>query len=234
VGVSQVWKDFQVINLEVSLPEEGVVTITLNRPTKKNALTIALRDEIVDALADLGEDKDVCCVVVTGAGDTFCAGFDLGEFTVADTEFQERLWASSDRFHHALLRFPLPLIAAINGPALAGGFDLAVLCDLRIASHTARFAHPERSFGDVMYGPLHDLVGGGIARELCLTGRVVGADEARQLGLVMQVVAPTELGAVVQEIARGIAAFPRNFTLRTKAKIIGRMAIAPTTMTLDL
>jgi enoyl-CoA hydratase/carnithine racemase len=85
-----------------------------------------------------------------------------------------------------------------------------------------------------MYGPLHDLVGGGIARELCLTGRVVGADEARELGLVMQVVAPTELGAVAQEVARGIAAFPRDFTLRTKAKIIGRMAIAPTTMTLDL
>jgi enoyl-CoA hydratase/carnithine racemase len=223
-----------VSNLEVSLPEEGVVTVTLNRPTKKNALSIALRDEIVDALADLAEDEDVSCVVVTGAGDTFCAGFDLSEFTVSDTEFQSRLWASSDRFHHALLQFPLPLIAAIHGPALAGGFDLAVLCDLRIASYTARFAHPERSFGDVMYGPLHDLVGGGIARELCLTGRSIGVDEARELGLVMKVVAPTELAAVAQNVARGIATFPRSFTIRTKAKIIGRMAIAPTTMTLDL
>jgi enoyl-CoA hydratase/carnithine racemase len=223
-----------VINLEVSVPEEGVVTITLNRPAKKNALSIALRDEMVDTLADLAENEGVSCVVVTGAGDTFCAGFDLGEFNVADIEFQKELWVSSDRFHHALLRFPLPLIAAINGPALAGGFDLAVVCDLRIASHTARFAHPERSFGDVMYGPLHDLVGGGIARELCLTGRVVGAHEARELGLVMQVVAPTELTAVAQEVAQGIAAFPRSFTIRTKAKIIERMAIAPTTMTLDL
>jgi len=223
-----------VINLEVSVPEAGVVTITLNRPAKKNALSVALRDEMVGTLAGLAEDEGVSCIVITGAGDTFCSGFDLAEFNVGDEEFQRELWASSDRFHHALLRFPLPLIAAVNGPALAGGFDLAVLCDLRIASHTARFAHPERSFGDVVYGPLHDLVGGGVARELCLTGRPVGADEARELGLVMQVVARAELAGVAQDVARRIAAFPRDFTIRTKAKIIGRMAIDPTTMTLDL
>ena len=63
-----------------------------------------------------------------------------------------------------------PLVAAVNGPAIAGGFDLAVMCDLRLASATARFAHPERSFGDVVYGPLHDLVGGAVARELTLAG----------------------------------------------------------------
>ena len=216
------------------MPEAGVVTITLNRPAKKNALSVALRDEMVGTLAGLAEDEGVSCIVITGAGDTFCSGFDLAEFNVGDEEFQRELWASSDRFHHALLRFPLPLIAAVNGPALAGGFDLAVLCDLRIASHTARFAHPERSFGDVVYGPLHDLVGGGVARELCLTGRPVGADEARELGLVMQVVARAELAGVAQDVARRIAAFPRDFTIRTKAKIIGRMAIDPTTMTLDL
>ena len=72
------------------------------------------------------------------------------------------------------------LVAAVNGPALAGGFDLAVLCDLRIASSSARFGHPERSFGDVVYGPLHDLVRGAVARDLCLTGRTVAASEARR------------------------------------------------------
>ena len=159
--------------------DEGVVTIILDRPHKKNALSIALREEVIDALERLRSEDSVSCVVVTGQGDTFSAGFDLSEFAVHDRAFQRQLWESSDRFHHALLRFPLPLIAAVNGPALAGGFDLAVLCDLRIASSSARFGHPERSFGDVIYGPLHDLVGGAVARDLCLTGRTIDANEAR-------------------------------------------------------
>ena len=172
--------------------------------------------------------------MVTGQGDTFSAGFDLSEFAVHDRAFQRQLWESSDRFHHALLRFPLPLIAAVNGPALAGGFDLAVLCDLRIASSSARFGHPERSFGDVIYGPLHDLVGGAVARDLCLTGRTIDANEARELGLVSHVVAPTELMSVAGEVARSVAAFPRELSIRTKAKIVARMSIDPKTKTLDL
>ena len=214
--------------------DEGVVTIILDRSHKKNALSIALREEVIDALELLRSDDSVSCVVVTGQGDTFSAGFDLSEFAVDDRAFQGHLWESSDRFHHALLRFPLPLIAAVNGPALAGGFDLAVLCDLRIASSSARFGHPERSFGDVVYGPLHDLVGGAVARDLCLTGRTVDANEAHELGLVSRVVGPTELMSVTGEVARSIAAFPRELSVRTKAKIVARMSIDPKTKTLDL
>ena len=214
--------------------DEGVATIVLDRPHKKNALSIALREEMIDALERLRSDDSVSCVMVTGQGDTFSAGFDLSEFAVDDRAFQAQLWDSSDRFHHALLRFPLPVIAAVNGPALAGGFDLAVLCDLRIASSTARFGHPERSFGDVVYGPLHDLVGGAVARDLCLTGRTVDANEARELGLVSRVVAPTELLSVAGEVARSVAAFPRELSMRMKAKIVARMSIDPKTKTLDL
>jgi enoyl-CoA hydratase/carnithine racemase len=221
-------------NIRVSSSEDGVATITLDRPHKKNALSVALREEMLDALEHLGADESVCCVVVTGAGDTFSAGFDLSEFAIDDELFQRQLWDSSDRFHQALLRFPLPLIAAVNGPALAGGFDLAVLCDLRIASHSARFSHPERSFGDVIYGPLHDLVGGAVARDLCLTGRTLDANEAHELGLVSRVVAPAELATTAGELAKGIAAYPRAFSIRTKAKIIDRMSIDPSTKTLDL
>jgi enoyl-CoA hydratase/carnithine racemase len=221
-------------SIRISPCEDGVVTITLDRPQKRNALSVALREEVVDALTQLHSDESVCCAVITGAGDTFSAGFDLSEFAVDDAAFQRRLWDSSDRFHHALLRFPLPLIAAVNGPALAGGFDLAVLCDMRIASSSARFSHPERSFGDVVYAPLHDLVGGAVARDLCLTGRTVDASEAHELGLVSRLVPSTDLMVVAREVAKNIAAFPRELSLRTKEKIIARMSIDPNTRTLDL
>jgi enoyl-CoA hydratase/carnithine racemase len=223
-----------VADIRVSRYGEGVATITLDRPHKKNALSVALREEVLHALEDFRSDDSICCIVVTGEGDTFSAGFDLSEFAKDDEAFQRRLWDSSDKFHETFLRFPLPVIAAVNGAALAGGFDLAVLCDLRIASSSARFGHPERSFGDVVYGPLHDLVGGAVARDLCLTGRTVDADEARELGLVSQVVAPDELMDVTLEVASSIAAFPRELSIRTKAKIIARMSIDPGTKTLEL
>jgi enoyl-CoA hydratase len=221
-------------NIRVSPCEDGVATITLDREEKKNALSVALRLEMIDALEHLRGDDSVRCVVLTGKGDTFSAGFDLSEFAIDDAVFQSQLWDSSDRFHHALLQFPLPLVAAVNGPALAGGFDLAILCDLRIASSSARFGHPERSFGDVVYGPLHDLVGGAVARDLCLTGRTIEAGEAHGLGLVSRVVAPTELVVATRKLARSIASFPRELSIRTKAKIIARMSIDTNTKTLDL
>src|SRR5919106_1800035 len=173
--------------------QDGVATLTLNRIEKKNALSIALRDELSDALDDLAGDDTVKSVVITGAGDVFSSGFDLREFQ--QPELADELWASSDRFHATVLQFPLPLVAAVNGPAIAGGFDLAVMSDIRVAADTARFAHPEIEFGDVVYGPLHDLVGGAVARELCFTGRVVEADEAKALGLVSSAVAPDALMA---------------------------------------
>jgi enoyl-CoA hydratase len=212
-------------------PVDGIATLTLNRPAKRNALSITLRDAVSDALDRLASDDGVRYVVITGAGEVFSAGFDLGEFTSADPDV---LWASSDRFHHAVLRFPLPTVAAVNGPALAGGFDLAVLCDIRVASDRAHFAHPEQRFGDVVYAPLHDLVGGAVARELCFTGRAVAADEARSIGLVHEVVPHAELASAVARTATEIAAAPREFLLRTKAKAIARAGIDPSTRTLDL
>jgi enoyl-CoA hydratase/carnithine racemase len=218
----------------VSPVDDGVVTVTIDRPSKKNALSIAVRDELSHALDRLGADDDVRCVVITGAGDVFSAGFDLKEFAVDDAEFQKRLWESSDRFHRVVLGFPLPIVAAVNGAALAGGFDLAVMCDLRIASTTARFAHPERTFGDVVYGPLHDLVGGAVARELCLTSRVVDAAAALELGLVTRVVSSDQVLAVAQDVARDVAVAPRQFLMRTKAKIIARRSVKGDSATLDL
>ena len=204
-------------------PEDGVVTLTLDRAENKNARCFALRDELSDALDDLGGDEAVKTVVVTGAGDVFSAGFDLREFQ--QPELADQLWASSDRFHATVLRFPLPLVAAVNGPAIAGGFDLAVMSDVRVAADTARFSHPEIEFGDVVYGPLHDIVGGGLARELCFTGRVVEAQEAKALGLVSSVVPVDELASEVTRFTDLIGRAPRDVLLRTKAKATRRAAV---------
>jgi enoyl-CoA hydratase/carnithine racemase len=217
----------------VSGPADGVATLTLNRPEKKNALSIAVRDEFSDALEALAGDDAAKVVVVTGAGDTFSAGFDLREFDHLDDEaFATTLWASSDRWHRACLEFPLPMLAAVNGPALAGGLDLAVMCDVRVAAETARFAHPEITFGDVVYGPLHDIVGGAVARDLCFTGRAVDAREALRLHLVSAVVPAADLPAETGRFAAQIARAPRDVLLRTKAKAIRRAGVAGATLDL--
>ncbi len=221
-------------HLLISPPVDGVATLTLHRPAKRNALSIALRDEVTDALGELAANDSARAVILTGSGDVFCAGFDLSEFRLDGPGDQDRLWQSSDRFHHACLEFPLPLVAAVNGPALAGGFDLAVMCDIRIAADTARFAHPEHAWADVVYGPLHDLVGGAVARDLCFTGREVAAAEALALRLVSRVVPAGQLAAVAVQTAALIARAPRAVLLRTKAKAVRRAGVRPGDATLAL
>ncbi|HEY7135367.1 MAG TPA: enoyl-CoA hydratase/isomerase family protein [Acidimicrobiia bacterium] len=217
----------------VDAPVEGVARITLHRPERRNALSIAVRDGFSDALDEFAGDDEVKVVVVTGSGSTFSSGFDLREFEQAvDPEFSQRLWASSDRFHRTCIEFPLPMVAAVNGPAIAGGFDLAVMCDIRVATDTARFAHPEITFGDVVYGPLHDAIGGARARELCFTGRVVEAAEALAMGLVSSVVPADRLDAEVARFTDGIVRAPRDVLLRTKAKAVRRAGVAGATLDL--
>src|SRR4051794_25339273 len=213
----------------------AVATLTLDRPERKNALSTALRDAISDALDALAVDESVSCVVLTGRGDVFSAGFDLKELerAASDGDFSRALWASSDRYHRTVLEFPLPTVAMVNGPAIAGGMDLAVLCDMRVASHEAWFAHPEYTFGDVVYGPLHDLVGGAMARELCMTGRRVDADEALAIRLVNQVVSRAELPAATAAMTERIGAAPRALLARTKAKALRRAGVTAGN-TLDL
>ena len=224
------------MSLRVERPDPTIAVLTLDRPERRNALSVALRDEITEALGALAVDDEVKVVVITGAGDVFSSGFDLREFERAmdDPAFADELWASSDRYHHAVASFPLVTIAACNGPAVAGGFDLAVLCDLRVAATTTTFSHPEYTFGDVVYRPLADLVGGAVARDLCLTGRVVTADEALALGLARTVVAPDEVLAAALDLARTVAQGPRQHLRRTKAKAVARAGIVGTEGTLDL
>ena len=222
--------------VDVAAPAPGVARITINRPERRNALSIDVRDGISDALDALATDEAVKVVVITGAGDVFSAGFDLKEFDAAasDEAFAAKLWASSDRYHQTVIRFPLVTLASVNGPAIAGGFDLAVCCDLRIGSTTARFAHPERTFAEVVYGPLHDLVGGAVARELCMAGRELTAAEALDLHLLSAVIEPEALAEATLALAARVAEAPRSSLAHTKAKALRRAGVDPDAATLDL
>jgi enoyl-CoA hydratase len=211
--------------------DDGVGVLTLDRPDRKNALSIALRDQMSDALDALAADERLRALVITGAGDTFSAGFDLGEFT--KPELADELWVSSDRWHRTIIEFPLPTVAAVNGGAYGGGFDLAVMCTLRVVAATARFGHPEHAFSQVVYAPLHDLVGGSVARDLALTGRRIDAEEALTLGVANRVVPREDVVGAARAVAAEIALAPRDTLLLMTAKIRRRARITADA-TLDL
>lgn len=203
---------------------EGIAVLTLNRPDKRNALSVALREETIDALETLATNDQLKVLIVTGAGPVFSAGFDLSEFEILgqDADFDRRFGESSDRWHVGMASFPLPTIAAVNGPAAAGGFDLASMCDLRVVAEDAWFAHPEVSFSDIIFPPLHDLVGGSIARELGFTGRRVDAAEAKRIGLANAIVPAGQVLEEAHALARRIAASPRLVLERNKAQMVRR------------
>lgn len=197
---------------------DRVALLTLNRPDKRNALSIALRDEIDRCLQELAADDSVSVVVITGAGPVFCAGFDTSEFTPENMRAVED---SSNRYHRRLAEFEKPLVAAVNGPAMGGGLDLAVLCDVRLAAEGATFAHPEIRFGaPVLFGPLREIIGGGLARELCLTARRIDAQEALRIGLVSKVVPADRLLEEAFGVANEIAQAPLPALKATKRMII--------------
>jgi len=188
----------------------NVATLTLNRPEKRNALSSALRAEMAHAFGELAADDSVSVVVLTGAGSVFCAGFDLSEFDQSGDVVSH--FTDDDNpvvFHTALGTFDKPIVGAINGPALAGGFDVACQCDIRIAADTAVFGHPEIKFGaPTMFTQLSYIVGGGIARDLALTGRKIDAVEALRIGLVSSVVPAAEIREAATACARQIAEAP--------------------------
>lgn len=202
----------------------GIARLTLDRPDQRNALSIQVRDEMSDGLDALADDEEVRVVVISSTGPAFCAGFDLAEFE--DPSVQEDLWASSDRWHERLRTFPLPLIASIQGATRAGGFDLATMCDLRIAARSATFARPELLWSVAIYSIVHDLIGGAKARELGFTHRTLSADEAHDIGLVNQVVDDGDLEEATAELAREVAALDRGSLRHTKAMAIARSKTA--------
>lgn len=202
--------------LEEERPEAGVALLRLARPEKRNALSRALRDALCRVLGALEADEGARVVVLTGRGPAFCAGFDTAELAGDPSAF-----ADSADYHRRLHEFPKPLVACVNGPALGGGCDLAALCDVRLASTQAAFGQPQVRFGaPALYALLRECVGAAAARELCLTGRRVDAEEALRLGLVARVVAPDALVEEGLALARGIAALPGDAPLRIKRSFL--------------
>ena len=209
--------------LRVEIGDDGVGTLTLDRPRKRNALSIELREAITATLAEWGGDHSVRVVVIAAEGPAFCAGFDLEQF--ARPELAQRIKESSTAYHRAVWEFGKPTIAAVGGPAMGGGFDLATLCDLRIASTDAVFGHPEIKLGaPPLFTPLRWLVGDGVARELLLTGRRVDAAEALRIGLVSRVAEPGELDEAARGLALEVAEAPQAALEATKAYLVGDAA----------
>src|SRR5690606_597544 len=189
--------------------DDGVATITVNRPEKRNALNAAVRRELIQALDALAADGDVRVLILTGAGEkAFIAGADVAEFAQR-TPLEQRGAMSGRTAAEALAAFPLPTIAMINGYALGGGCELALACDLRVAARSARLGQPEIKLGLIPGAGgtqrLPRLVGLGAAMRLVLTGELIGAEEAARIGLVDLVVDDAELAPRTQELARTIA-----------------------------
>jgi enoyl-CoA hydratase len=204
--------------LQVDQPQDGVTRITLNRPDRLNAMNAALIADLHDALGTVAVDRTCRAVVLTGAGRGFCAGLDLGGYGAAPgSEQLDRVGATfATQTHIAALvprlrALPQPVIAAVNGPAAGGGLALALASDIRIASVTARFnvAFVRLGLSGCDIGVswlLPRLIGASRAWELMLTGRLIDADEADRIGLVLRVVPDDELQSAALQTAALIAA----------------------------
>jgi enoyl-CoA hydratase len=188
---------------------EGVATLTINRPEKRNALNTQVRRELILTLAALEPDPDVRVVVITGSGDrAFVAGADISEFAER-TPIEQRIAMEGRTVFEVVATYPKPTVASINGFALGGGCELALACDLRIAARSAQLGQPEVGLGILPGGGatqrLPRLVGMGRAMKLILTGELITAEAAERIGLVDEVVDDEMLRDRTRELASTLA-----------------------------
>jgi enoyl-CoA hydratase len=198
---------------------DQVAVVTLRRPEKRNALSIELRLELTEAFNGLSNDDGVGCVVLTGAGSAFCSGMDTDQFG-GDRANRERLVETSTAAFTAVGECTRPLVGAVNGPAHAGGFALALLCDLRLASKGASFGYPELPRGiPPSYAAARAVLPATVAQELCLTGRIVSPAEALRLGIVREVTGDDVMPRAMA-LAQRVAGLPRRAVLETKRRTL--------------
>lgn len=200
----------------IATVEDGVVLLTLNRPTVRNAFSFRMFEELTAACRRIARDPEVRIVIISGAGEGFCSGADLSMIEDIDPDRASvpevmRMFAYAEELVQAIRAMPQPVIAAVNGAAAGGGFALALACDLRVCVPSASFIASFVRFGlmgcelGVSY-LLPKIVGVSAAFEMVLTGRPVGAEEAQRLGLVLDVVPGDRLLRRTMDIARAIRA----------------------------
>ncbi|MFZ0418272.1 MAG: enoyl-CoA hydratase-related protein [Candidatus Sulfotelmatobacter sp.] len=186
--------------------DSGIATITLNRPDKRNAISFELIDDLLCALDEV-ETSEAIVLILTGAGKAFCSGMDLENLSALIGRSPEENLKDSEtmvRLFRSLYEFPKVTIAAVNGAAIAGGTGLALLCDFTLAVPEAKFGYTEVRIGFVpaiVSTFLLRQVGEKQARDLLLTGRIFGAEEAARMGLISEIVAPENLVARSRELA---------------------------------
>lgn len=190
---------------------EGVATVTVNRPGALNSLTLETLEELATAVDEISRNADIRVAILTGAGSkAFVAGADIAMMQAMSPLAARNMALLAHAIFAAIERSGKPFIAAVNGYALGGGCELAMACDIRLASETARFGQPEVNLGIIPgFGGtqrLARLVGKGRALEIILSGEMLDAQEAHRIGLVNRVVAQGELLAEARQLARKIAA----------------------------
>ena len=199
--------------------EDEVRTITLNRPDALNALNTQLMDELTDALVKADADRGVSVIIITGSEKAFAAGADIKEMadkTAMDAYTEDFITANWEQ----ATRTRKPIIAAVAGYALGGGCELAMMCDYILAADTAKFGQPEITIGAIPGAGgtqrLTRSIGKSKAMEMCLTGRMMGAEEAERCGLVARVVPAADLMEAAMDSARKIASYSRPVTMMVK------------------
>ena len=213
--------DFEAIIYE---KKGGIGYVTLNRPKALNAYNLQMRDELYQALEAIRDDQEVEVAIFRGAGEkAFCAGADLSEFLTAPTPIIARQVRWERDVWGLFLSLPQPLIAALHGYVLGSGIEIALCCDLRIASDDAQFGLPEVGLGIIPAAggsqTLPRTVGRAKALEMLLTGNYIDATQAHQAGLVNRVVPRTQLLPAAEELARKIMSHPTQVVRAAKAAV---------------
>jgi len=200
---------------------ERITIITINRPEKHNALNQEIREKLYNIMRKMESGNDIRVMILTGAGDAFVAGADIGPMKEYTPEDAKKASEHGSGLFLFIEKMRFPVIAAINGWALGGGCELAMACDIRICSDTARLGQPEVTVGIIPgYGApirLPRLIGPARAKELIYTGRIVDADEAERIGLVNFVVPKERLMEEAMKIAKKIAQGPAAIRFAKKA-----------------
>ena len=197
--------------------ENKVGLVTINRPEKRNALSPEVLEEIEALFTQISSMDDVSVVVLTGGEKYFSAGFDLNFIRTLEKVSNEGFIDLSHRAYHTIMFCSQPVIAAVGGPAIAGGFDLTTMCDIRYASERAKFGQREIVLSlTPLLDPLWRIIGLGRAKEVALTGRIYDAQEAERMGYVSAVFPEGKLLESVMEIAQNMASYNQECLKETK------------------